>query len=200
MLAAAIILCTLLLLALLRAGIVFQYCDAGPVLWLKIGFLKIHLPDAASRTKRRRRRRINRLSELKPGSPGEFIDILKALKKMLVRIKRRLLIKKLIIHYTWAGDDPSAVAMMYGMSNAVLGVIVPVFERHFRVKKRDIQTFADFTAREPGIYVKFEVSIAIWEAIYILAAILPAFATSGGYSRTASGGPKIRPYKKTQEI
>lgn len=174
MLALAIILSVLLLLALLRVGVIAEYNDEGMALWLKAGFLRFRLETGED--KRKPRRKLE-LGSIKPGSLREFMDIFGVFRNMLGRLRRRLLIKRLTLYYTSGGEDPSMVALQFGAANAVFGVIMPVLERHFRIKRRDLRTSADFDLKEPRIYALISISIAIWEAIYVLLALLPMITT-----------------------
>lgn len=173
---APVILSVLLLVALLRAGVIIEYNKDGLALWLKIAFVKIRLESEHEKKKKKPRRK---LGDLSPGSLDEFVDTLKAVKKLLGRLRRRLLIKKLVLYYTSAGEDPSKVALQFGAANAVFGVVVPILDRHFRIKRRDLRAAADFNAKEPGIYALLSLSIAVWESFYVLFALMPVFTAMG---------------------
>ena len=184
MLALAIVIASLILIALLRFGIIAEYSDAGVVLWLKAAFLKIRVLDTSKQEKKKPKKKKKAKKEkkqkknidikaLKPGSLSEFMAILKAVGNALGRFKRRLLIGRLVLHYTAGGDDPSNVAISYGAAGAAFGFIIPVLERHFRIRKLDLKAFADFDAKEQGIYAKANVSIAVWEVFYVVFALFP---------------------------
>jgi len=183
MLVSAIIVSALALIALLRFGLVIEYSDAGFELWLKIAFLKLRLMDKDKKEKPKKiRKKKEKEKEKKPGSLQAFMDMLKAVMKALARLKHRLLIKRLTLYYTSAGSDPASTAIRYGTVNAVFGLIIPVLERNFRIKRSDLRASVDFTSSEQKIYAKIAISIAVWEIIYILAALLPILA-AGGKSR-----------------
>jgi len=55
-----------------------------------------------------------------------------------------------------------------------MGVIVPLLEDSFRIKHRDIRVFYDFIDTQQKIYIDAAISMAVWEAVYIVFAILPA--------------------------
>ena len=172
MLVLTIILLILLILALLRVGLIFEYNELGLTMWLKIVFVKKHISsDGKKLDFKQLRERFG--SSKKPGNLSSFSDALKAITNAFKRLKRRLLIKRLVLHYKSAGDDPARVALQYGAANAVFGIIIPKLERNFRIKRRDLWAEADFGASEPSIYAMISVSLAVWEAIYILAALLP---------------------------
>ncbi|MCL2627208.1 MAG: DUF2953 domain-containing protein [Oscillospiraceae bacterium] len=174
MLVVAIILLVLLLLALLRVGIIIEYDSDGLGLWVKVGFIKLRVKtDGVKKPKKKKEKKDKK--SFKPGSLRDFLEILKSIKEVLSRLRRRLLIKTLVIHYTSADEDPAKTAIGFGTANAVFGAVIPILEQHFRIKKRDLRAAADFDSQEPGIYAKISISIAVWEIVYVLFALLPLF-------------------------
>jgi len=182
MIALAIVLSALILIALLRFGVIIEYSSEGLKMWAKVGFLKIYLSDEKDKKKPKKKKpkkakKDTNFKDMLPGSLSGFLDILKTLgrsvRNTLSRFKRRLLIKQLTLYYTSAGEDPANTAMIYGAANAVFGTTIPVLERNFRIKRYDLRAFADFTAKEQGIYAKIAVSIAVWEVFYIVFALFP---------------------------
>ena len=177
MLVFAIIISIFIVLALLRFGFIVEYSEVGFEMWVKAGFLRLRLKDKDEK-KKPKKKKPKKKKEKKPGKKGpgslsEFFNMLRAVKKALDRLRRKLLIKQLTLHYTSASDDPSKTALQFGAANAVFGAIIPVLERYFKIGRRDLRTAADFTAKENGIYAKIVVSIAVWEVIYILSALFP---------------------------
>jgi len=104
--------------------------------------------------------------------------MLPAAKKALNRLRRRLLIKRLTVWYISAGTDPFNTAMMFGRVNTAYGIILPVLDKNFRIRRRDIRTTVDFDLDEPGVYLKAIISLAVWEAVYIVWSLLPVITGS----------------------
>jgi len=172
MLALIIVISVFILIALLRLGVIAVYNDEGFRSWFKIGFLKFELlKDTEKKTKKKKAKKD--LTGIKPGSINEFMIILKSVSNAMSRLKRRLLIKKLIVFITYAGDDPAKTAILYGASYALFNTIIPVLDRNFRIKKHDFKAAADFESGEQKIYAKAAISISVWEIIYVLAALFP---------------------------
>jgi len=185
MLALAIVITVLILLALLRFGLITVYDEAGFHMWVKVGFLKFNVQEEQKAQIRKKQKEVD-IKKMMPGSLSEFMDVLRAVGNTLRRLKRRLLIKRLIIHYTAASDDPAAAAILFGTANAVFGTIIPILERNFRIKRRDLSASADFDAKEQSIYARIDISIALWEVVYAAFALLPVFTAmfSGNKSNT----------------
>ena len=175
MIALIIIITVILFILLLRLGVIIEYSDTGFFIYLKAGVFSFNVyPGSDEKVKKKKLKKEKDFS-FKPGSLNEFLDMLKIIKKALSRLKRKLLVKHLVIKYIAAGSDPAETAMSFGASNAVLGIIMPVLEKHFKIKKRDISVTADFESTQKKIYLKLAVSIAVWELLYVGAALLPLF-------------------------
>jgi len=188
MTALAIILSIIVFFMLLRFGVAVEYGDEGFIVSARVGpfrlriFPKKEKPGAAGRKARRKARKQGKSKKKKkkeepkkqmPGSLREYLDMLPPVKNMLSRIRRRLLIKRLAIYYTAAGTDAATTALTFGAANAVMGAMAPILENSFRIKRRDFRTNADFTSAEQKIYVHATISMAVWESIYIVFALLP---------------------------
>jgi len=178
-----------ILLALLRFGFITEYSEAGFEMWVKAGFLRIRLKEK-DKQKKPKKKKEKKPGKRGPGSLSGFLDMLRAVKKALDRLRRKLLIKQLTLHYTSASDDPSKTALQFGAANAVFGAVIPVLERFFRIKRRDLRAAADFNVKENGIYAKIVVSIAVWEVIYIVFALFPII-TAMAKSKPDIKGDKI---------
>ena len=177
MLALAIVAAVIILIALLRFGVIVEYGEDGFHLWAKAGFLKFKLLDddkeKKPKKKKEKPKKERNLKDMMPGSLSEFTDAIKTVLNTLGRLKRRLLIKQLTLYYTSAGEDPANTAIQFGAANAVFGALIPKIKKHFRVKHLDLKTWFDFTSTEQKIYAKIIISIAVWEVLYVLFALLP---------------------------
>jgi len=179
MAAILIIIAIILIIALLRFGIVFEYSDTGIKAWVRIGFLSLIIyPEKEHRLHKIRKVRKKVRHKIKPGGLNELLETIPPVKEMLSRFRRKLLIKRLEVYYTVAFDDPYKTAMTYGSANAATSVIMPMLEEKFKIKKKDIQISADFESVEQKIYLNLAISIAIWEAIYVIIALLPVLKAS----------------------
>ena len=196
MIALAIVFAILLLIALLRFGVSVEYSEDGILVIARIGMLSLRVfprkidlkkaerraaRKAARKARKKKKEKIELEEEPKAKKPGDLrtiIDLLLAVKTMLGRFKRKLLIKRLTIHFTAANEDPSKTAMTYGAASAGFSVIVPILERNFKIRRRDFLTNYDFSISKPLIYINAAVSIAVWEVIYIVFAIIPVLLRS----------------------
>jgi len=198
MIALAVVVAALVLLALSRFGAAVEYSEAGLTVTARAGPLSIQVfprkeklekarKRAAKKAKKpRKAKREKKKPEKKgPGGLKSFIEIFSAVKPSLNRLRRRLLIKRLTIHYVAADADPSKTALKFGGANAVFGIAAAVLEKNFRIRRRDLRASADFNAPESRIYVNAVISLAVWEAIYIVFTLIPLFLDGGGAKRMA---------------
>ena len=184
MTALLIILAVIILLALLRIRVAVKYDETGFQVRANIGcFSFLLFPEKKLKVKKIKKIKKKKIQLIKAGNLEELLNLLKPIKVALSRLKRRLLIKKLDLTYIAGGDDPSDVAMSFGMANAVSGIIIPIFEEHFRIKKRNIEILADFDACKQKVFINFVISMAVWEIVYVAFALLPLIFSGTPVSR-----------------
>jgi hypothetical protein len=174
MIVLAVILALLILLALTRFAASAEYNEDGLSVTARIAFIKISFYSEKDKAVKRAKKKLKK--KIRPGRFKGLADILPAIKTALFRLRRRLLIKKLVIYYTAAGTDPATTALSFGAASAAFGAVAAALDEGFRIKRRDFRAFADFEAEQPHIYVNAAISLAVWEAVYILFGILPAIA------------------------
>ena len=206
-----IVIAVLILVALLRIGLNIEYGNEGFIVKVKVGpFLlrvipkKRKKPRPARRSKdkpekkRKKKKRAGaerkekdkdkETKQKKPGGLAELEQMLPMIKKALGRFRRRFLIKRLTVIFTAAGSDASATAAMYGYANVAIGMLDPILDNAFRIRRRDFRTYVDFIAQKPTVYIKAVVSLALWEAVYIIFTLLPLIlsAASAGDVKQSS--------------
>ena len=198
MVALGIVLAIIILIALLRFGVSAEYSADGVSVAARIGLVSLRVfprkikpkkeekkearkkvKKAKKEKKKREKKKKEKPGEKKPGGLKEYLNMLPAVKKTLGRLRRRLLVKNLTIHLVFADKDPFKTAMAFGASNVAFGTVLPVLESVFRIKRRDLRASADFKTTEPSIYINAAISMAVWEAFYIVFAILPIFLKKG---------------------
>lgn len=167
MIAAAIVLAILLLIYFLRIGVTAEYTEDGLALDTYLGPLKYTVLSTAKRTKRWKEKREKRNKDIiKPGRLETLKNDLPKIKNTLEKHHRRLVIDDLTIYYMSAASDAAAAALYFGAASVGFGVILPLIENNFKIKKRDLRAAVDFNATEPYIYIKAKLSLALWELIY----------------------------------
>lgn len=174
----------LLALAVLPLGVRIRYNEAGFVLKVIAGPLKITgFPRKKKPKKQKVKQKKKKVAEKaepavfeekapqhpktqpekkeKGGSLTRFLPLVKLGLKFLGDFRRKLRLDNLYLRLILAGDDPCDLAVNYGRSWAAVGNLMPQLERLFVIKKRDIQVECDFTAAETTVVAHLDISITL---------------------------------------
>ena len=106
-------------------------------------------------------------TEKRGGSLADFLPLLQLGLEFLGVFRRKLRVKRLELLLIMAGDDPCDLAVNYGKAWAALGNLVPVLERFFVIKKRDLQVQCDFTADKTLIDAQLELTITLGRLLHL---------------------------------
>ena len=177
----AIILFILFLILLLKVGVTAEYSEDGILLLVHAGPLKIKVLPKSDKPKKEKPKKEKKPKEKKPkekkpeeeqpkkgGSLSLILDLIPEVTKMLSNFTHKLSIDVLTVHFTSAASDPFKAAMAYGYSSAAMGLVIPFFEKHFILKKRDLTSSVDFTETEPKIYIKAKTTISLLEIFAVV--------------------------------
>ena len=169
----------LVLLAVLPVGVCLIYNEDGLVLSLLLGAIKIKLFPKASKEKKKKEKP-KKQKKAKPASKpqsvkkersgGKITDFLPLVDiglKFLGSFRRKLRVKRLELNYVMAGGDPCDLALNYGKAWTAVGNIMPLLERIFVIKKRNIQVQCDFAEVAARISARLEITITIGRVVGI---------------------------------
>ena len=169
----------LVLLAVLPVGVCLIYNEDGLVLSLFLGAIKIKLfPKASKEKKKKDKPKKQKKTKLaskpqsvkKERSGGKITDFLPLVDiglKFLGSFRRKLRVKRLELNYVMAGGDPCDLALNYGKAWTAVGNIMPLLERIFVIKKRNIQVQCDFAEVAARISARLEITITIGRVVGI---------------------------------
>lgn len=126
------------------------------------------------------------------GSIKDFAPLAHRLVDFLRTAKGKLRVKKLDLKLTLGGDDPYDLAVNYGRAWAAVGNLIPLLERHFVIKKRDVEVQCDFTSDETRIYARLELTITVGRLLRLGADHgIPALREYLNIMKLRKGGAKI---------
>jgi hypothetical protein len=156
-------------LAFLPLGVKAKYDEAGAGAWLILGPFRFALYPSQKKGKKPEKTETPPKKEKKTpaqgrkgGSLSDFFPLLDTVLAFLGDLLcRKLRVKKLQAKVIMAGDDPCDLAVNYGRAWAALGNLVPVLERFFVIKERDLQVECDFTAEKTLIDAHLELTITL---------------------------------------
>ena len=174
----------LLALAILPLGIHVRYNEAGFLLRVIAGPLKITVFPRKKKPKKQKAKQKKQNAEKSPestdsgdtppqppkplpepkekgGSLTRFLPLVRLGLKFLGDFRRKLRVDNLCLRLILAGDDPCDLAVNYGRAWAAIGNLIPQLERLFVIKKRDIQVECDFTAEEISVIAHMDITITL---------------------------------------
>ena len=168
-------------LALLPLGISVRYDADGFRLGLLAGLLKIPLLPQKEKPKKEKTKKTSKAKKKaaahsskqpkekkKGGSLTDFVPILQVVLDFLDAFRRKLRIRRLEMKLVMAADDPCDLAVNYGRAWAALGNLIPLLERCFVIKKRDLEVECDFEADKTRITARLDLTITLGRLLYIL--------------------------------
>ena len=78
----------------------------------------------------------------------------------------KLTVRKFMLHYVAAGEDPYNTAMTYNYVNAALCSLAPLCARTFRASRNvDVRTDIDFTADTPKIEAELSITLRLIQVV-----------------------------------
>ena len=149
------------------------YREKNPGVWLLIG----PVPVAKYPKKDKKHKKEKKPEEPKPKqkesdkkgrSLDDFLPILRAVVDFLQDLRQKIRIRKLEMKLVLAGEDPCNLAVNYGRAWAVLGNLMPLLERVFVIKKRNLDVDCDFEGEKTLIYARVDATITLGKLLQLL--------------------------------
>ena len=176
-----IALAVLLILAWLPLGATVRYNSDGFSLKVIAGPLRIGIlpgkPEEKKEQKPKKEKKQAAPTQKKTGKTAEeeqggpvtdFLPILKTVLDLLNAFRRKLRINHLKVKLIMAADDPCDLAVNYGKAWAALANLMPVLEKCFVIKKRDLEVECDFEASQTVIIARVDLTITLGRLLGIL--------------------------------
>ena len=192
-----IILGVLLLIGMIPVGVIFRYREAIS-LKLQLAFFRLTLlpkkpktrkqlakaegkkkKKAAKKAEKKKKQQAQSLIAKPPAPPKpkkplkDKIEELVPLAKLGVRfvgefVRRKLVITRLYVRAALAGGDPSKTAQTVGKAWEAIGTALPILDRAFKVKRRKLVVYPDFTASKTELEVEARIRLRIGGVVCIL--------------------------------
>ena len=103
------------------------------------------------------------------GSLRDFLPFVKLALDFLGDLRRKLRMKELYLRLILAGDDPCDLAVNYGKTWTAVGNFLPLLDRWFVIKKKDVEVACDFTASETKVIARAEITITLGRLLALAA-------------------------------
>ena len=97
------------------------------------------------------------------------MELLPVVVETVRAFKRRIRIDYLKLSGIWGADDPAAAAIGYGRANAVLGMIWPLLDNNFKVKKCDFNADVDYGRTVPELTADAAITMTLGQLISFVA-------------------------------
>ena len=95
------------------------------------------------------------------GSLKDFLPFVKLGLNLLGDFRRKLRVNNLYLRLILASSDPCDLAINYGKTWTAVGNFMPVLERWFVIKKRDVEVECDFTASETKVIARMDLTMTL---------------------------------------
>lgn len=172
----------LLLLAILPLGVWIRYDEAGPLVRVVAGPLKITVfpvrkKKAAAPKKEKapkpeppqKQKEQQPAKKAKGGSLTDFLPLVKVALDLLGDFRRKLRVDELYLRLILAASDPCDLAVNYGRAWAAVGNLLPQLERFLVIKKRDVAVECDFTASQTLVTAQLKITITLGRLVTLAA-------------------------------
>ncbi len=142
MTALLIVLGVLIAIGCIPVGVRAVYDEAAAV-WLTVLGVRIRLYPMKRKKKSKKQDEATQKEKKKFKFPprAQLEEYLRLLLEVLGRFRRRLVVKRLTLHAVFSGSDAADAALNYGRAWAAIGVVMPLMEQCFTIRKRDVGAF-----------------------------------------------------------
>ncbi len=164
----------------LPVGIRLVYNENGLVLSLLLGLVKIRIfpkpvknKNTQIKPKKRRTKQISEKSKgkstaSKGGKLSDFLPLIETVLEFLVVFRRKLRINRLKLLLTLAAEDPCDLAINYGRAWAAVGNLMPLLERTFVIRKRNVQVQCDFLEESTRITAEMDAVVSVGRLLVLV--------------------------------
>lgn len=171
-----VILAVLFLISLIRLGGRAKYGPEGFRFFVMAGPMTVQLIPAGRKNKEKtakpaKEKKSKPVSdEKKPGKEksgtvGRILKLLPTVAETAGALKRKIRIDHLVLTVIWGAEDAAAAALGYGKANALLGMIWPLLDNNFKVKKCEWNVDVDYGRSEPEFTADAVITITIGQLI-----------------------------------
>lgn len=94
----------------------------------------------------------------------ELMQFVSLALEVVGKLPRKLMMNELYLHVTYSGSDAARAAIGYGRAWAVVGSALPVLERAFRIRKRDVGVDLDYGRESLEVFARLDVHMLVGTA------------------------------------
>ena len=191
----------LILITLIPIGISVSYDSEGPGAIVYVGPVRFPVFPVEKKEKKTKEKKPKQKGsgksttktsvKKKGGKIEDFLPLVDLVLDFLATFGQKLRVKNLSLNLILAGGDPSDLAVNYGRGWAALGNLIPLLERAFVIKKRDLEVQCDFLSESTTIIAQVDISITVGRIFSLLAVHgIPIIREVLKIMKTRKGGAK----------
>lgn len=114
--------------------------------------------------KKPKEQRARERMEKKRLSVGELMQLARLGLETVGKLPRKLIMKELYLHVIYGGSDAAQAAIGYGRACGVTAIALPILEKAFRIRKRDVGVELDYGRETMGIFARLDVHMLLGTA------------------------------------
>lgn len=190
------ILLVLFLLGQIRVGASVTYSESGLFVKIKVGPVRVQIlptkKDGQAKEKKAKRskkasaekKEATETKKKKRDTLALAMRFVPLLGEAAGRFKRKICIDYLLLHVIWGSSDPASAAMGFGAGNAAIGILWPILEHNFKVKKHDLCVDVDFERDKPIFNADAQATLTIGQGLaFVVILGIKALKIFLGYRR-----------------
>ena len=174
-----IVLAVLWLISLIRVGGRVRYGEAGLFASVLAGPFKLQVfpmkakkrdkPKQAGKAKKEKppiaEKHKKEPKEGQPGTLSRLMKLLPVVGQACGALRRKIRIDDLDLDLIWGGSNPAAIAIGYGQANAAMGMIWPILDHNFKVKRRNLRISMDYSRTQPGVEAAAALTMTVGQIV-----------------------------------
>lgn len=176
------------LLAILPLGASVKYNSDGPLVRIIAGPIRFKVFPVKKKEKKEKKPKEKKQKKEKPKTDGQqtmekpkeekkekggslldFLPLVRVGLDLLNDFRWKLRLNRLELKLILAANDPADLGLNYGRVWAAVGNLVPMLERSFVIKKKDIEVECDFTTSETLVIARLDLTITLGRLLALVA-------------------------------
>lgn len=176
------------LLAILPLGASVKYNSDGPLVRIIAGPIRFKVFPVKKKEKKEKKPKEKKQKKEKPKTDGQqtmekpkeekkekggslldFLPLVRVGLDLLNDFRWKLRLNRLELKLILAANDPADLGLNYGRAWAAVGNLVPMLERSFVIKKKDIEVECDFTTSETLVIARLDLTITLGRLLALVA-------------------------------
>lgn len=159
-----------LLIVFVPIGVRAKYDENGALVWITVGpFRSVFYPEKKNGTNARElASQFSKKKSVRGGKLSDFKPLFSDVLDLLSELKVKMRVKRLDCCLILAGTDPCDLAVNYGRAWTAIGNLMPLLERWFKIKKRNVEVECDFCADKTLVYANIHITISLIRLIKII--------------------------------